>query len=189
MLNKGGGFKRGLHVPKASPILSPKLLIFADSMPYAGTTSFLQAIPDVSKGRKSAFRKLMNLRCGMRPHSTAVVWCRSREDRQKLNFSASWMIRGLLPVEMMRPNAPGFMIRPVFGSMLPLEESTALKSLMGLARLTWLNRSKNSARNSESLGALWTGCNGKRHVTIVAYDWRFNSSRSLQAPNENPSGR
>jgi predicted nucleic acid-binding Zn ribbon protein len=36
-----------------------------------------------------------------------VFWCRSSEDRQKLNFSASWMVRGLLLVEMMRPNAPG----------------------------------------------------------------------------------
>ena len=46
------------------------------------------------------------------------------------------MMRGLLLVEMMRPKSPGLMIRPVFGSMLPPDEETALRLLMGLAKFT-----------------------------------------------------
>ena len=46
------------------------------------------------------------------------------------------------------------MMRPVAGSMLPGDGWTALRLLMGLARLTWLNRLKNSARNSMACASL-----------------------------------
>jgi hypothetical protein len=42
----------------------------------------------------------------------------------------------LLLVELMRPKSPALMIWPVFGSMLPPDEETALRLLIGLAKLT-----------------------------------------------------
>src|SRR5947209_774858 len=50
------------------------------------------------------------------------------------------------------------MIRPVFESMLPPDEGTALRLLIGLVKFTWLKRLKNSARNSTFFDSL----NGKR---------------------------
>ena len=56
-------------------------------------------------------------------------------DAQKLNFSAIWISRGLLLVEVMRPKSPGLVIRPL-ESMLPPDEAKALRLLIGLAKLT-----------------------------------------------------
>src|SRR6476659_5874743 len=60
----------------------------------------------------------------------------------------------------MRQKSPGLMICPVFGSRLPPDETTALRLLIGLAKLTWLNRLKNSARTSMFLDS----ANGKRLI-------------------------
>jgi hypothetical protein len=61
------------------------------------------------------------------------VWMKARD--QKRNFATNCTSRGLLLAEMMRPNAPGLMMFPL-ASRLPPEDMTALRSLMGLARLT-----------------------------------------------------
>src|SRR5262252_6656945 len=55
---------------------------------------------------------------------------------QKSSFSANWINRGLLLVAVIRPKSPGLMIRPVLELMLPPDEKTALRLLIGLARLT-----------------------------------------------------
>ena len=51
---------------------------------------------------------------------------------QKINFIASWTIRGLELAPMIRPKSPGLRMRPVTGSMLPPVALTTLMSLIGL---------------------------------------------------------
>src|SRR5215472_2785 len=60
------------------------------------------------------------------------------------------MMRGLLLVEMIRPKLPALRTCPVVGSIFPPDATKAFRLLMGLAKLGWLNRLKNSVRNSKA---------------------------------------
>ena len=78
-----------------------------------------------------------------------IVECqKSSLESQKFSFKANWRIRGLLLVETMRPKLPGLRTCPVTRSILPPEANKALRLLIGFAKFGWLNRLKNSARNS-----------------------------------------
>src|SRR5215470_1740545 len=58
------------------------------------------------------------------------------------------MMRGLLLVEMIRPKLPALRTCPVVGSLFPPDATKAFRLLMGLAKLGWLHRLKNSVPDS-----------------------------------------
>src|SRR5262245_18960363 len=78
----------------------------------------------------------------------------------QFSFSANCIRRGLLLVETMRPKSPGATINPVLLKVV----AEVLRLLIGLARFTWLNKLKNSMRNS----AVFDSLSGKRFVNAMS---------------------
>ncbi len=65
------------------------------------------------------------------------------------------MIRGFELLEMIRPKFPPERTAPVFGSIAPPEEVTALTLLMGLARFRSFSHPRRVAHAAVSRRALW----------------------------------
>src|SRR5688500_12437876 len=78
---------------------------------------------------------------------------RRRARDQKLNLTETWTMRGLLLVEMIFPKSPARFgtIWPVLVLINPPDWFTALRLLIGFAKLTLLKRLKTSTRSATFL--------------------------------------